>query len=162
MSEPATDLTVDAAVTVEVPAERAFKVFTERLGSWWLLDRLHIGRQPPETAVMEPREGGRWYERAADGTECDWGRVLAWQPHERVVLSWQIGADWQFNPDQSRGSEIEVRFTPEGSSRTRVELTHRGIERHGPGAESIHGAVGSPGGWPGLLAAYAKAMSDGA
>lgn len=160
MSEQTTDLSVSATVTVEVAPEHAFAVFTERLGSWWLLDSMHIGRQPPETAVMEPREGGRWYERAADGSECDWGRVLAWQPHERVVLSWQIGTDWQFDPDTSRGSEIEVLFTPEGPSRTRVELTHRGIERHGPGAESIHGAVGSPGGWPGLLAAYAASAAD--
>jgi uncharacterized protein YndB with AHSA1/START domain len=146
---------VNASVTVEASQARAFAVFTEGLGTWWQLGDKHIGETPPETAVMEPREGGRWFERAADGGECDWGRVLAWEPPERLVLSWQIDAAWKHDPDPANGSEIEVRFIPEGPSTTRVDLEHRGFERHGAGGETIRAAVGSEGGWPGLLRAYA-------
>jgi uncharacterized protein YndB with AHSA1/START domain len=152
---------VTKSVTVEVPVERAFEVFTGRMGTWWPLESHHIGEQVAETAVMEPRAGGRWFERAADGTECEWGRVLAWEPPTRVVLAWHLNARWAYDPDEEHSSEIDVRFTADGPGRTRVELEHRGLERHGADADAIREAISSEGGWTGLLAAF-KAAADAA
>jgi uncharacterized protein YndB with AHSA1/START domain len=104
---------------------------------------------------MEPREGGRWYERSADGGECDWGRVLAWEPPHRVVLSWEISADWQ--PDPSIDTQVEVRFHAEDERTTRVELEHRGLEAFGARADEMRGIFDSGGGWPGLLERFAGA-----
>jgi uncharacterized protein YndB with AHSA1/START domain len=151
-----TEATVRREVTVAAPVERAFDVFTAGLSSWWPLETHHIGAQPAVEAVMEPRTGGRYFERAADGSECDWGFVLAWEPPTRVVFSWHLNERWEFDPDPERASEVEVRFTPEGDS-TRVELEHRGLERHGAGAETIREAVSSEGGWGGLLELYKRA-----
>jgi uncharacterized protein YndB with AHSA1/START domain len=151
-----TDLTVRREVTVATPVERAFEVFTAGLSSWWPLDTHHIGAQPAVEAVMEPRVGGRYFERAADGSECDWGYVLAWEPPTRVIFSWHLNCNWEFDPDPAHASEIEVRFTPEGES-TRVELEHRNFERHGEGADAIREAVSREGGWGGLLALFRDA-----
>jgi uncharacterized protein YndB with AHSA1/START domain len=142
---------VTKTVTVEVPVERAFEVFTGRFASWWPLETHHIAEKPAETAVMEPRAGGRWFERAADGSECEWGRVLAWEPPHRLVLAWHLNERWDYVPDEERSSEIEIRFIEDGPDRTRVELEHRCLERHGEGAEAIREAVSSDGGWTGLL-----------
>ncbi len=150
---------VRQAVTVDVPVERAFDVFTAEMGSWWPLETHHIGEQAAETAVVEPRAGGRWFERAADGSECDWGRVLAWEPPTRVVFAWHLDAEWGFDPDPAHASEVEIRFIPEGDATTRVELEHRGIERHGAGAVTIRDAVSGPGGWSGLLDLYKEATA---
>jgi uncharacterized protein YndB with AHSA1/START domain len=109
--------------------------------------------------VFEPRVGGHIYDRGVDGSKCHWARVLAYEPPERVVFSWDINTDWQLERDPERTSEIEVRFIAEGPDRTRVELTHSGIERHGPGWEGMRGAVGSPGGWPGGLEAFAQRLA---
>lgn len=145
-------------VTVPLPAERAFRLFTEGFDGWW--PRSHkIGPSDLAEAVLEPREGGRWYERDVDGSECDWGRVLVFDSPNRLVVTWQINAEWRYDDDSARGSEVEVRFTEEGG-RTRVELEHRGIERHGTGAEEIAKSVGSPGGWPDILAGYAKVAAS--
>ena len=95
-------------ITIETSAARAFRVFTEDIGAWWPLATHHIGPQPAETAVIEPRAGGRWFERAADGSECPWGRVLVWDPPARLVLSWQIGGEWKY--DKALASEVELRF----------------------------------------------------
>jgi uncharacterized protein YndB with AHSA1/START domain len=110
---------------------------------------------------MEPREGGRWYEVGVDGSECDWGRVLAWEPPTRVVLAWQIGTTWKYDPDPDRASEVHVAFTDVGSGRTRVELEHRHLDRHGAGWEGVRDAVASQGGWPGSMELY-RAQAEAA
>jgi uncharacterized protein YndB with AHSA1/START domain len=150
---------VRQTVTVDVPPERAFAVFTADLASWWPLEAYHIGAQPAVGVVVEPRAGGRWYERAADGSECDWGRVLAWEPPHRVVLAWQISADWQHDPGLV--TEVEVRFDAEEGDRTRVELEHRGLEAYGERAQEMRDTFGSPDGWAGLLKRFAGTAAAG-
>jgi uncharacterized protein YndB with AHSA1/START domain len=157
MTQQATDLTVRRSITVEVPRERAFAVFVERMGDWWPVDRYHVGEADAADAVLEPREGGRWYERGDDGVECDWGRVLAYEPPARLVLAWMIGPDWKFDPDPARATEVEVRFLQEGASSTRVELEHRGFEVHGDRAEAMRAPIASDGGWGALLQHFADA-----
>jgi uncharacterized protein YndB with AHSA1/START domain len=152
------ELVVEKTIIVQAPIERAFSVFTEGLTSWWPLDSHHIGAASAVAAVMEPREGGRWYERGEDGTECDWGRVLAWDPPHRVVLAWMISADWVADPDVSRSTEIDVRFTAEGPSTTRVDLQHGKLERFGDRATEMQGIFSSDGGWNLLLAGYSAAV----
>jgi uncharacterized protein YndB with AHSA1/START domain len=109
--------------------------------------------------VLEPREGGRAYGIGTDGSESDWGRVLAWDPPTRLVVSWDITLEWKRETDPEKTSELEVRFIPEGGDRTRVELEHRHLERHGEGWEKMRDAVGSPGGWPGGLRDFAGAVN---
>jgi uncharacterized protein YndB with AHSA1/START domain len=150
-------LAVRQSVVVEASPERAFFVFTDGMTSWWPVDSHSIGDRPMAEAVIEPRTGGRWYERGDDGTECDWGRVLAWEPPARVVLAWQISADWEADPDVH--TEIEVRFTPQDDGRTRVDLEHRGLESFGERAEQMRAIFGSDGGWNGLLRRFAGATA---
>ena len=152
--QQAPGLAVRQSVVVDASPERAFYVFTEGMTSWWPIDSHSIGDRPMADAVIEPRTGGRWYERADDGTECDWGRVLAWEPPGRVVLAWQISPEWKADP--SIHTEIEVRFTPEGDGRTRVDLEHRGLESFGERAEQMRAIFGSDGGWNGLLRRFAE------
>lgn len=157
-TSPQTDVgTVRKTIFVNAPQAHAFAVFTERLGDWWPLQRYHIGSQAAQTAILEPGVGGRWFERAADGSECDWGRVLVWEPPHRLVLSWDIGADWKFDPDL--GTEVDVRFIAEGADRTRVELEHRRLERYADKAAEMRGIFDSEGGWSALLAAFAQAAA---
>jgi uncharacterized protein YndB with AHSA1/START domain len=136
-------------ITVKAPVARAFDAFTASFDAWWPRGH-HIGKAELAEAVIEPRTGGRWYEKGVDGSECDWGSVLAWEPPARLVLSWHIGSDWQYNPDPARASELEIRFVAEGPDTTRVELEHRLFERHvdGPGVQT---AVSGEGGWTTLL-----------
>lgn len=143
------------SVTVKASPERAFRVFTRDIGRWWPRDH-HIGASPMERAVIEPRKDGRFYEVGTDGSECEWGRVLVWEPPQRLVLAWQIQLDWKFHPDLARASEVEVRFVAEADGRTRVELEHRCFERHGEGAEALPKAVGAEGGWPLIMRGYAE------
>ncbi len=152
MSEPST--AVRSSIVVEVPIDRAFAVFTEDIGSWWPPEH-HI--LPGELAemVFEPQVGGHVYDRAVDGSECRWARVLAFEPPDRIVISWDVSLQWQLETDPSRTSEVEVRFTAEATDRTRVELEHRKIERHGDGWEQMRGAVGSPDGWDAGLRSFA-------
>jgi uncharacterized protein YndB with AHSA1/START domain len=133
---------VRASVTVVAPVEKAWRVYTEQYGSWYPKDHF-LGDRPAETVLIEPREGGRWYERQADGSEPEWGRVLAWQPPTRLVLSWTTGAGWKPDPDPAHWSEVEVLFSavPEG---TRVDLEHHYLGRLGDGAESIVSGVSHP------------------
>jgi hypothetical protein len=144
-------------LVVEAPRERAFDVFTHGMGRWWPRDH-HIGKAPMRDVVVEPREGGRMYERGEDGSECEWGRVLAWEPPSRFVASWQIGEGWQFDPDPAHGSEYEVRFIAESATRTRIEFEHRNFERHGAGGQAMHDGVEK--GWPGVLALYGEAAAQ--
>lgn len=141
-------------ILVAAPQERAFRVFTEGIDSWW--PREHgIGKLPIRTAVLEPRANGRWYEVGADGSESEWGKVLVWDPPRRLVLAWQITADWKHDP--ALVTEVEVIFTPQGPSSTRVDLEHRDLERFGAQEGPIRKIFESPGGWPGLLAYFAQA-----
>jgi uncharacterized protein YndB with AHSA1/START domain len=147
---------VRKSITVEAPAERAFEVFTSGMGRWWPLDTHHIGATEPNEVVVEPRAGGRWFERAPDGSECDWGRVIAWEPPQRVVFGWHLGPEWKYDPDPAFATEVEVRFVPEGATRTRVELEHRGFEVHGDRADELRIPVSGEGGWGTLLERFAK------
>ncbi len=155
MAQIAEEAVVRKSVRVQAPVERAFSVFVEQMESWWPADH-HIGAQPFQAIFVEPRVGGRWYERDAQGNECNWGQVLAWGPPHLVTFSWHLGPDWKFNPDLSKASEIEIRFTAEGPSTTLVELQHSGIERHGEGYEQLRALLDSPGAWETTLAEFAK------
>ena len=139
-------------ILVEAPREHAFDVFTRGIDTWWFRDH-SIGTEPLKEVVMEPREGGRLFERGIHGAECDWGRVLVWAPPSRLVVAWQLGGDWQFDPDLAHASEYEARFIEEAPARTRVEFEHRHFERYGDAGPKIHDGVES--GWPKLLDAYA-------
>ncbi len=152
-----TNISVTKSVTVRAGRERAFTVFTEQFFTWWPASH-HIGDAELADAVIEPKAGGRWYERGVDGSECDWGAVLAYEPPDRVLLSWHLQGDWTYDPDPARASEIEVRFVAEAADRTRVELAHRHIERHADPDEVVRG-VESPSGWSGLLMAYAEQVT---
>jgi uncharacterized protein YndB with AHSA1/START domain len=147
---------VTSTITVAASQERAFDVFTAQFGTWWPRE-YSIGEADMADFVIEPKAGGRWYELGVDGKECDTGRVLAFDPPERVVLAWHLNAQFQYDPDPEHASEVEVRFVAEGPSQTRVELEHRGFERHGDGAEGVRGAVDS--GWSYCLDLYAKVIA---
>ena len=110
----------------------------------------------PYTAILEPREGGRWFERGADGTECDWGRVLVYSPPSRIAVSWHLGADYVYDSDASKASRVEVTFHDEGNGKTRVELVHSQLDRHGAGWEKLRDSVGSTGGWGGIMEKFAE------
>jgi uncharacterized protein YndB with AHSA1/START domain len=155
MSMQTTELTVRKSITVEAPQERAFEVFTAGFDRWWPRSH-HIGDAEMAEGILECREGGRFYERGVDGSECEWGRVLVFDRPSRIVVSWQIGCDWKYDPDTERGSEFEVRFIAQGESQTLVEFEHRNIERHGEGAREVYESVGGEGGWGGLLEMFAK------
>jgi uncharacterized protein YndB with AHSA1/START domain len=145
-------------VTIGVPLERAFRIFTASFNTWWPA-QYHIGKAEMAEAVLEPREGGRWYERGADGSECDWGRVLAWEPPHRLVVTWQINGQWQFDPDPAHASEIEVRFTAAGTEETDVVLEHRLLDRLVDGQALRDGITGG-GGWDAILELFAKATGN--
>jgi uncharacterized protein YndB with AHSA1/START domain len=157
-SAQASDTSVAASIAVEAPIESAFHAFTADIGSWWPPDH-HILASDLAEMVFEPRVGGHVYDRGVDGSECRWARVLAYEPPHRVVFSWDIDPRWEIQPDPARTSEVEVRFTAEGPQRTLVELEHRALERHGEGWEGVRDAVGSPGGWPRGLTAFAERVT---
>jgi uncharacterized protein YndB with AHSA1/START domain/uncharacterized damage-inducible protein DinB len=147
--------TVRRTVTVRAGIERAFDVFTAGFDTWWPRGH-HIGKKPMVKAVIEPKTGGRCYGREADGTECQWGTVTAWEPPHRLVIAWQVNPNWQFDPDLSHASEVEVLFTPETGGTTRVDLEHRHFERHGGEFDNMRTGVGGPGGWGGLLQMFGR------
>jgi uncharacterized protein YndB with AHSA1/START domain len=150
------EITVSKTVRVHAPLAVAFGVFAGQ--AWWPVDTHHLAEPHGSEVILEPYRGGRWYERGADGTETDWGTVLAWQPPHRILLTWQVGPQWTYEPDPARGSEIEVTFTPDGDDGTRVDLVHRHIERYGPEAERMRRILGDKGGEP--LAAFARHLSQ--
>jgi uncharacterized protein YndB with AHSA1/START domain len=137
---------VRESITVEVPIDRAFSAFTDGIASWWPPEH-HILKAPLAEMVFEPRVGGHIYDRGTDGSECRWATVLAYDPPHSVMFTWNIGLDWEIETDPKQVSEVEVRFLAETPDRTRVELEHRNIERHGDGWERMRDAVGSPDGW---------------
>jgi uncharacterized protein YndB with AHSA1/START domain len=148
---------VTKTITVNATAEHAFAVFTEGYDTWWPRTH-HIGKSPMQKAIIETRAGGRCYSTQVDGTECDWGRVLVWDPPRRLVLAWQITHEWGYEPDLAKSSEVEIRFTPESAGGTRVDLEHRHFERHGVGAAAMRNAVDAPNGWSGLLQLFAERL----
>ena len=158
MSAQSTVTPVRASIVVQAPIERAFEVFTADIGSWWP-EANHILQAELAEMVFEPRVGGHIYDRGVDGSESHWARVLAYEPPVRLVFSWDINLQWQIETDPARTSDVEVRFVAEDEKRTRVELEHRAIERHGDGWEQMYAAVGSPNGWNGGLEAFAHRLA---
>jgi uncharacterized protein YndB with AHSA1/START domain len=158
MSMQATETAARTSVMVEASLDRAFRVFTTDLGSWWP-EGHHILEGELAETVFEPRIGGRVYDRMTDGRECAWARVLTYEPPRRFVISWDIGLDWEIERDPERVSEVEVRFLEEAPARTRVELEHRNLERHGAGWEEMRASVAAPNGWSGLLQHFADAAA---
>jgi len=143
---------VRKSIFVDAPQPLAFDVFTSGIGRWWPKSHT-IGNAELDRPVIEPKAGGRWYQLGLDGSECEVGKVDVWDPPARLVLIWQLTAQFTFDPDLV--TEVEVRFTPEASG-TRVDLEHRHLERLGETAEQLRVAIDSPGGWGGLLALYAE------
>jgi uncharacterized protein YndB with AHSA1/START domain len=153
------ETSVRASVVVEAPIERAFRVFTEDFGSFKPPEHNMLGVEIAET-IFEPRAGGHLYDRGVDGSECRWARVLAYEPPDRVVISWDISPQWQIETDLEKTSEVEVRFISESPERTRLELEHRNLERHGEGWEGVREGVGGDGGWPLYLERYTGLLRD--
>lgn len=143
---------VRKTIRVNTNPEHAFDVFAGSIGRWWPKSH-HVGASEPENFVIEPRQGGRWYERGVDGAECEIGKVLAWEPPRRLVLAWQIGTNWKF--DAALVTEVEVRFAPDGDG-TRVDLEHRNLERLGGGADAYRAQIDSPNGWGLIIELFAK------
>jgi uncharacterized protein YndB with AHSA1/START domain len=154
MSTPPTATTVRSSIVVDAPIERAFRVFTEDFGRFKPPEHNMLGVEIKET-VFEPRVGGNLYDRGVDGSECRWARILAYQPPTRVMLSWDISPQWQIETDREKTSEVEVRFIAETPDRTRVELEHRNLERHGEGWEGVSAGVAGDDGWPLYLRRFA-------
>jgi DNA-binding transcriptional ArsR family regulator/uncharacterized protein YndB with AHSA1/START domain len=150
---------VQTQIVVEAPIERAFAVFTERFGDFKPPEHNILGVELAET-VFEPRVGGHIYDRAVDGSECRWARVLAYEPPNRVVFSWDLDPHWQVESNPDKTSEVEVRFVAETVQRTRVELEHRHIDRHGEGWHGISDGVGGEDGWPLYLRRFAGLLSQ--
>jgi uncharacterized protein YndB with AHSA1/START domain len=146
-------------ITVKASVEKSFRVFTAGLDTWWPRTH-HIGKSPMTRGILEGRAGGRCYSEQEDGTECDWGEVLVWEPPHRFIMAWKVTPQWGYEPDPAKSSEVEVRFTPVGDS-TRVDLEHRYFERHGAGAEVMRTAIDSPGGWGGLMEMF-RAQAEAA
>jgi uncharacterized protein YndB with AHSA1/START domain len=155
----ATDTAARTSIVVDAPIDRAFSVFTTDIGSWWPPSH-HILQAELAEMVFEPREGGHIYDRGVDGSESRWARVLAYEPPNRVVFSWDISLQWQIETNLERTSEVEVRFTAESPGRTLVELEHRNIDRHGDGWESMRDAIGSQDGWGLGLNAFARRLAS--
>jgi len=150
--------TIRHQVTVDAPIARAFAVFTEDFGRFKPREHNLLGVDIAET-VFEPRVGGHILDRGVDGSECRWARVLAYEPPNRVVFSWDISPRWQVEQDLERTSEVEVTFIAEGPDRTRVELEHRHLNRHLEGWQGVRDGVDADGGWPLYLRRYAELLT---
>jgi uncharacterized protein YndB with AHSA1/START domain len=148
---------VKLTLRVGVPIDRAFRVLTEKMGAWWPATH-HIGKTDFADVVVEPRAGGRWYERGTDGEECQWGTVLVYEPPKRVVFSWHLQTDWKFDPDMKRASEVVFEFVAEGPETTRLDFEHRHLERHGDGWEKMRDSVKN--GWGQVLLPYDRLLED--
>jgi uncharacterized protein YndB with AHSA1/START domain len=151
---------VRSQIVVEAPIARAFSVFIERFGDFKPPEHNLLSSPIAET-VFEPHVGGHIIDRGVDGSECRWARVLAYEPPDRVVFSWDISPQWSIEDDPERSSEVEVRFIAEAVGRTRLELEHRHIDRHGPGWEGVSQGVSEGEGWPLYLTRYASLFTEG-
>jgi uncharacterized protein YndB with AHSA1/START domain len=157
MTAQAQDTSVRAQIVVDVPIEHAFAVFTE--SSSWKPPEHNLLRVAIAESVFEAHEGGYIYDRGVDGSECRWARVLAYEPPDRVVFGWLITPQWSLETDLSGASEVEVRFIAEAPERTRVEIEHNHLERHGEGWEGLRDAVAAPDGWPLYLQRLAEQLA---
>ena len=146
-------------IVVNAPIDKAFTVFTDRFGDFKPPEH-NMLQVPIAETVFEPKVGGNIVDRGADGSECRWARILAYDPPSRVVFSWDIGPTWQVESDRDLTSEVEVTFTAETPERTRIELEHRHLDRHGPGWESVRDGVDTDQGWPLYLDRYAALFGD--
>ncbi len=149
---------VRKSIAVRASVSQAFEIFTTDFDSWWPRSH-HIGSAPMSKAIIENRLGGRCYSEQIDGTECDWGTLLAWEPPHRLVIAWQIGGDWKYEPDLDKSSEVEIRFSAQQDGRTLVSLEHRYLDRAGPAASAMRAALESPSGWGGMLQLFANRVS---
>lgn len=147
--------TITRAVTVPLPTTEAFELFTARFGDFKPREHNLIGAPITET-VFEPHVGGSIIDRAEDGSECRWARILTFDPPRRVVFTWDIGPTWQIENDPERCSEVEVSFTADGESSTVVSVEHRHLDRHGSGWEAVRKGVGGDAGWPLYLARFGE------
>lgn len=159
MSEEPVATSVRHSVVVEAEVEEAFRVFTEDFGRFKPPEHNLLGSEIART-VFEPKVGGHLYDQGVDGSECHWARVLAYEPPHRVVISWDIGPTWQIETDPGKTSEVEVRFIVEGPERTRVELEHRHLDRHGEGWQGVRESVKGDQGWPLYLGRFAELLSE--
>jgi uncharacterized protein YndB with AHSA1/START domain len=159
MSTQAAETSVRMSIVVEAPIERAFSVFTEDFDRVKPREHNMLAVDIAET-VFEPREGGHIYDRGVDGSECRWARVLAFEPPNRVVFSWDISPQWRIETDPEKTSEVEVRFISDAPERTRVELEHRNLDRHGAGWEGARAGVDSEDGWPLYLQRFGELLKD--
>jgi hypothetical protein len=153
MMIPLDQAPVRKTVIVHASVEDAFAVFTDEIDAWWPRTH-HIGTTPMRRIVMEGRLDGRCFTEHTDGSEREWGRVIAWDPPRRFVLAWQITHEWGSQPDLSRCSEVEVRFLSHVGRATRVELEHRHFDRHGSGGEAMRGVVDASNGWTRVLGLF--------
>ncbi len=144
---------VSRSVLVPLPPDAAFELFTDRFGDWWPKHSHHISEAGAADVVLDAREGGRWYERAEDGSECDWGHVREVDRPHRILLAWHLTPEWRFDPDPAKATEVEVFFDAE-EDQTRVTLEHRGFETHGEAGAAMRDSVASEGGWSSLLEQY--------
>ena len=144
------------SVLVPLDPDAAFELFTDRFADWWPKDSHHISEADAAEVVLEPREGGRWFERAEDGGECEWGHVKEIERPDRILLAWQLTPEWNYDSDPAKATEVEVTFVAEENG-TRVTLTHRGFEVHGEAGAAMRESVGGDGGWSHLLALYRSA-----
>jgi uncharacterized protein YndB with AHSA1/START domain len=145
-------------VVVEAAQSIAWRVFTEKMGAWWPLAYYKIGNAPAVDAIIEPHVGGRWFERGEDSSTCQWGSVLAWEPPSRLLLTWDINADWKYDP--ALNTEIEVRFIADGPKRTRVELEHRRLDRYGDRRDEMRRIYDTEGDWGKLLEAFSAVAAS--
>ncbi|MGH7759534.1 MAG: SRPBCC domain-containing protein [Candidatus Dormibacteria bacterium] len=155
VERPQPEDVVRGTVGVHQVQEQAFQLFTTGMGSWWPLGRCHLGRTPAVTVVLEPRVGGRWYERGDDGSITPWGEVMIWEEPERIVLTWRLSADWSYSPWVR--TEVEVRFIPEGPFGCRVEVEHGDLAQVGAEANRLQGVLGGSEGWSAILRRFADA-----
>ena len=159
MSTPIAGTRVRVSVVVDAPIERAFRVFTEDFGRFKPHEHNLLAVEIADT-VFEARVGGHLYDRGVDGSESHFARVLAYEPPHRVVLSWDISPHWQLETDLAKTSEVEVQFIPEAPNRTRVDLEHRNLERHGEGWEGLSNGLGGDEGWPLYLDRFAALLAE--
>jgi uncharacterized protein YndB with AHSA1/START domain len=148
---------VRKTLRVRVPVARAFEVFTLGIGRWWPKTH-HVSKAALDQPVIEPRAGGRWYERDVEGKECEIGKVLVWEPPTRLVLAWQLSPEFKY--DATLVTEVEVNFIAEGADATRVELEHRRLDAYGERAQAMRDRIDAPNGWGAILALYAESAGS--